>query len=72
MNPFIPPAMGWIVPELFSFKDGFDIKKTHEICYRIKQRNQTKPVFLSGMLSSSTKSTGRGPVSTATETLRLE
>ena len=24
--PFIPPAMGWILPLLFFYKDGFGIK----------------------------------------------
>ena len=26
MNPIILPAMGWIVPLLFFYKDGFGIK----------------------------------------------
>ena len=35
MNLLIPSAMGQNIPLLFFYKDGFDIKRTHEVWYAI-------------------------------------
>ena len=42
MNSLIPPAIGSIVPLLFFYKDGLDIKKPMKVSMPVNKRSQTK------------------------------
>ena len=45
MNSIIPTAMGWIIPLLSFYKDGFDIKKTIKVNMSLNEQNQMRFIF---------------------------
>ena len=42
MNPFLLPAMDWIVPIQFFYKDSFDIKWSKKVVILLKKNKAKK------------------------------